>query len=469
MKAKRRDFLKKLGLLTGGAMIFPRFPLPDSFASASARDSLPKGSFIIKNAEIITMDEKIETLQNASISVSNGEIKEIGKQVSAIEGAEIIDGSKAVVMPGLIDCHWHLWTSLMRSMAGDKKEKGYFPMTAAFSRVFTSKEMKLAVRYATAEAINAGITTISDFNHNAQTPDFVLASCNALAEAGMRAEVQYGGYRDQKKQEPTPFQGIKEVLSEIDKNDKYKLIRLGLGSRGVNYKPLTEDWRKARELEMRITIHASSNAKQLGQIGRLQEMNLLGPDVNIIHANFITDPEIEAVKAAGSSVTMTPYSEMRIGYGFPPVKKLHTAHINTSLGVDSTALTGSADLFEIMKLVLNLANAEAESEFFLPHHEVLKMATINAAKTLGIDKITGSLKPGKRADLIMLRKDDLNFSSGIKTKNLIVEAGAPKNVELVCVDGVFLKKEGQLTRLNAAEIIEEAAEATKRLAREADY
>jgi 5-methylthioadenosine/S-adenosylhomocysteine deaminase len=120
----------------------------------------------------------------------------------------------------------------------------------------------------------------------------------------------------------------------------------------------------------------------------------------------------------------------------------------------------------MMKVIQNLANAVAEDEFYLNSHQVLEMATINGARTLGIDNLTGSLSPGKRADLIMLKRNDLNFSTGNREKNLVVEASQPQNVALVAVDGKILKENGNLSGLNVRNIVNDAEEAFERIHRE---
>lgn len=464
MKFPRREFLKKTGLVTAAGFIPHYLPAWQEMKEMEGINA--EGSYLIRNGEIISMDEQTGDLAKGSILVVDGKITEIAETLAAPEGVEIVDATGAVIMPGLIDCHWHLWTSLMRSMSGTKEDEGYFPMTRRYSRYFTPADMETATMYAAAEAISSGITTLTDYNHNARSPEFVLAGCKALAHSGIRARVEYNGYRNKPSEEPTDFEGIKKVLSEIQQRESWNLLSLGLGSRGAGYEHLEKDWEQARELGLRIAIHASSNKEQIGQIRKLQERGLLGSDVNIIHGNAIQPDEIDAVAKAGASITMTPFTEMRIGYGLPVPNKLRDAGINTSIGVDSTALSGNADLFAVMKLLQNLSNAKAEDEFHIQPQDLLKMATINGARTLGIDHFTGSLAPGKRADLIMLKKNDLNFSSGTRTKNLLVEATQPQNVDMVMVDGKILKQNGRLTTIDSEDIILKAEAAFRRLYKE---
>ena len=454
MNYKRRDFLKKTGVLSAAGFLSGPFLLSGNPSSLHG-DLLPfSGSFMIRNATIITMDEDLGDLEEASILVKEGRITGINKNISPAADVEVIDAQGNIVMPGLIDCHWHLWTSLLRSMSGDVQEEGYFSMTERYSGKYTEEDMYIAALYAATEALHSGITTVSDFNHNARSPEFVLASCRALADVGMRAQVLYGPYRNQSDSEPTHFYGIREVSNILKNEGTFKNISLGLGSRGPGYRNLESDWEEARSLGLKITIHAGQ--KEEGEIKKLANLDLLGRDVNIIHANAITPSAIEAVVRCGTSITMTPWSEMRIGFGFPPVNRLFDAKVNMALGVDSTALTGNADLFSNMKLIQNVANANAKSEFYMKPHDLIKMVTVDAARSLGLEKITGTLTPGKRADMIMLNRNDLSFSSGNRPKHLIVEATQPENVDLVVVEGRILKRNGRLIQTNVEEVITRA-------------
>lgn len=461
MALQRREFLKRTGMAAAAGFI------PGALFGALHPGKRQAGtrtkSFVIKDAYILSMDENIGDISRGSIMVENGEITDVGEEFPLPAGIEVIDGKDHIVMPGLIDCHWHLWTSLLKSMAGNTSRNGYFPLTTRYSRLYTPADMELASRYAGAEAIFAGVTTVADYNHNAQNPDYVLADCNALADLGLRAQVLYGTYRDMEQSDPTPFEGIKQVLEELRTNRKFDMISLGLGSRGPEYSRLQSDWERARDLGMRISIHAAQTPDKQGQIQKLADLGLLGSDVNVIHANYISSNEIREMAGAGCTVTMTPYTEMRIGFGTPKVNGLHKGGVNLALGVDSTALTGSADLFENMKLIQNLSNAKARNEFFMPPYEVLKMATINGARTLGIDRITGSISPGKRADLIMLNRNDVNLAVGRQVRHLVVEAAQPHNVSLVAIDGNIVKKSGKLVQVEMQDLIEESREALERM------
>lgn len=453
MAKDRREFLKNSGVLGLSGLISP-FSV---FSEDHDFLNFQQNSYLIKNTEILSMDDSVGDFLGM-VLVENGKISEVSKNIEIPQGIEIIDAEGGILIPGLIDCHWHLWTSLLRSMSGNSQQEGYFKMTARYSEFYSPEDMKLAAKYAIAEAIDSGITCISDYNHNARSWKYVKASFDAMAEMGLRGHVSYGTYRNMKESDSTDFRGIKTLKELIESDSKYNDIKLGLGSRYANYQDIIFDWKRARDLGLRITIHASSNESQKGQIASLYNKNLLAEDVNIIHGNAITPREIEFVEKTDASITMTPYSEMRIGYGLPKINQLNESQINCCVGIDTTALTGNAHLLDTLKLLQNLANANAKNEFYINPKKLLKMATIQGAKNLGIDNETGSITPGKSADLVLLKKDDLNFSTGNKAYHLVIEAALPSNINMVMAKGKVLKYKGKLTGINSDELIKKAKE-----------
>jgi len=454
MEKDRREFLKKSGLLGLGGLINP-FSV---FSEENHSLNLQQNSYLIKNAQILSMDNAVGDFSSGMVLVDNGKISEVSENIDVPQGIEVIDAQGGILIPGLIDCHWHLWTSLLRSMSGDSPKEGYFKMTARYSKLYSPEDMKLAAKYAIAEAIHSGITCVSDYNHNARRWEYVKASFDVMAEMNIRGHVSYGTYRDMQESDATDFKGMEILKKLVESDSKYSGISLGLGSRYANYKDIKSDWERARDLDLRITIHASSNENQKGQIASLYEKNLLARDVNIIHGNAITPGEIKLVEETGASITMTPYSEMRIGYGLPKINELNESQVNCCVGIDTTALTGNAHLVDTLKLLQNLANANAKNEFYIHPKELLKMATINGAKNLGIENETGSITPGKSADLVLLKKDDLNFSTGNKPYHLLIEAALPGNIDMVMAKGKILKYKGKLTGINSAELIKKAKE-----------
>ena len=158
----------------------------------------------------------------------------------------------------------------------------------------------------------------------------------------------------------------------------------------------------ARKLGLPISTHVASSETTKGQVEAHAKEGLLGKDVQIIHALSVTPAEIEMVAKSGTQVSVSPGSELRIGYGFTKTSEYLDAGVPLGISIDNTALAGDANLFGVLKLVRNIENAKKHDEFAMTARRVLELGTIDGAKTLGLGDRIGSLKPGKRADIVKI-------------------------------------------------------------------
>ena len=163
--------------------------------------------------------------------------------------------------------------------------------------------------------------------------------------------------------------------------------------------------------------------------------------------------------AAGAVASISPFSELLIGYGMPRTAQFLAAGIPVGLSVDTTVLTGNADMFAIMKIIQGIANGEAGDEFALTPRRVLELATIEGARSLGLAGQTGSLTPGKRADLILVDTAAPNLAVMTDPAHMLVTAAQPANVDTVIVDGRVLKRSGVLTAIEPAQVSADARQA----------
>jgi 5-methylthioadenosine/S-adenosylhomocysteine deaminase len=410
----------------------------------------PQGHYLIKNAYVLTMDAKLGDLQQGDVLVQNGEIKQVGQNLRAA-GAEVLAGEDMIVMPGLVETHWHLWSSLLRSMAGDTEDRGYFSITRTVGPHYTPESMYAASRLAIAEAISSGITTLHDWSHNARSPEFAQASLQALSESGIRGRYSLGV--------PAGKGGVIDLqLLERLKSDWAELasdtLHLGLACPGINNRKEQgiKELNRARQLDIPISVHASA----AGVIAGLMRENQLSKGMQLIHCKDATLSEIQGIAKAGAVVSLSPFSELRIGYGIPPIKELLDTGVTLGISADTTTLTGNADLFAALKLLLNLANALNRDEFALSARRTLEIGTREGARSLGLAEQTGSLRPGKRADLIMLSTNALNMGYVTAPHQLVVEAAQPANVHTVMIDGRIVKRNYRLTHLNKDKIMADA-------------
>jgi cytosine/adenosine deaminase-related metal-dependent hydrolase len=191
--------------------------------------------------------------------------------------------------------------------------------------------------------------------------------------------------------------------------------------------------------------------------------------MQVIHAVWCTPEEIRALADNGVNVSVSPYSELRIGFGLPIVGKLVAAGVTVGLSVDTTTLSGNADMFAIMKAIQNIENGRAKNEFELTARRVLQLATIDGARSMGIGDRVGSLTPGKRADVIMVDTRAVNLAVLTEPAHLLVEAAQPANVDTVMIDGRIVKRGGRLTSLDVGEIVDAAARASTAVRRRSGW
>jgi cytosine/adenosine deaminase-related metal-dependent hydrolase len=379
-----------------------------------------------------------------------------------------------------------MWNSLLRSMAGDEQSVGYFPTSAGLGRFFNPHDMYTGTMLAAAEALYSGITTVHDWCHNPRTPEHADENLRALAASGIRARFSYGPARGIPVSQSLNVDDVRRLQRGWKSYSNGGLLTLGMAWRGVQYAVTGSDGKMAfqpiprevyrleydtaRDLGIPLSAHVNIGHKvDVGHVTALNKLGLLYPDLQLIHMISTTPEEVDMVAKAGASVSFSPYTEMRTGFGFPNAKPFLDAGIRVGLSVDTTTLSGNANMFEIMKGMHNIANGLALSEFAVSARRILELGTIDGARSMGMDKEIGSLKPGKRADLIMLNTREINLGMFTEPAQMVVGAAQPQNVSLVVVDGRILKEAGRMTGLDLAQVTAEARSENAALRKRANW
>jgi 5-methylthioadenosine/S-adenosylhomocysteine deaminase len=453
--------LRRRDLLTGAlamSALGGLAPLRPALSQARGARVAQPTDFVIRNAYVLTMDASLGDLPGADVHVRNGAIAAVGRAIAA-PGAERIDGTGMIVLPGLIETHWHLWTTLLRSLSGDKQEHGYFPTSRTVGTFYGPDDMYAAARLAAAEAVHSGITFVHDWCHNVRSPEFAQADLRALREAGIRARFSYGSPTGASNDATIDLDDLKRLREGWADYSNGGLLTLGLAWRGTASQATLRDYSVARDLGLPISVHANNFKSSAGGIAAIARQNLLGPFVQVIHAIWCSPEEMKALADSGATISVSPYTELRIGFGMPLAAEFVAAGIPVGLSVDTPALSGNADMFAIMKAIQNIENGRALDEFKLSARRVLELATIGGARSMGLDEEIGSLTPGKRADLIMVNTRALNLGVFSEPAHMLVEAAQPANVDTVVVDGKILKRGGELVNVVATEVIDAAGAA----------
>ncbi len=457
----RRQFVKTAGAFAAASAI-----ARPAFSAQAKKTTTPlpaRGEFLIRDAYVMTMDPQLGDIAGGDVHVKNGAIVEVGKAIKA-PGAMVLDGHHTIVLPGLVETHWHMWNTLLRSFAGEKPDQGYFPTAATMGAVMTAEDNYHGVRLAACEAIDSGMTTVHNYCHNLRSKDHAVADVRGLQEAGLRARWSYGWPQGLPDTQLCDLAGLEEMHRNWASYSNDGLISLGFAWRGMYRAGLLprEVYRKeietARKLGIPISSHiGSAEIAARGQITAHAKEGLLGKDLQIIHALSATPAEIEMIKKSGAVMSVSPDTELRIGYGFTQVSEFLDAGIPLGVSIDSTALAGDANLFDSLKMIRYIENARAHSEVKMTARRVLELGTIDGARSLGIEDRVGSLKPGKRADIIMISTQHPNMGVFTDPSHLVVEATQASNVDTVVVDGRILKRGGKLTAMPVDQVLADAS------------
>lgn len=430
---------------------------------------------LIRSACVVTMDDNLGVLRDADVLIDGKFIVAVGRRLSA-DDAQVIDGTDRIVMPGLIDTHRHCYHAMLRGCgANDDYQTFWQRVSQGYGAAFLPEDTYISIRFGLAEAIESGVTTVHAWEQNMESPAHADAAVRALLDSGMRGRFSYGPASN-----PASPHSIMNPVDTIDLMDTLRLrdevftmrrdgghfhpdgmLDLGIACRHVRLTK-TDIWREefafARDYGLPITLHVTG-----GAISILREYQALGPDVLAVHAHHASDDEIRYLAESGTPVSCSITSLLRSGTGRSPMVAMMRAGVRLCLSLDSSAISDSGDMFAQMRIGVLVERGLYEDQRVYSPEQALRHATINGATALGLGDVTGSLTPGKRADLIVLRTTDLNMGVMIDPMTHIVFSAQPRNVETVFIDGVCKKRDGALVGVDVPELVRSVRRAVTEL------
>jgi 5-methylthioadenosine/S-adenosylhomocysteine deaminase len=371
---------------------------------------VPSCDLLLTNATVITMDEPFTVHASGGVAVTGDSIVAVGRDALACTASETIDVRGRVVMPGLVNAHTHAAMTLLRGLADDLRlDVWLMGYMMPVEREFVSADfVRLGTRLACAEMIRSGITCFADMYY------FEEAAAEATAEAGMRAVCGQTVLRFPAPDAASYEDGLARARDFIARWRAHPLV-VPSPAPHAPYTCTAEILRECAELaaefgvplhthlsETLLEVEESRRAHGMPVIPWVRKQGLFGAKVLAAHCVHVDEGEMRALKNAGAGVAHNPTSNLKLAAGVAPVAKMLELGLPVGIGTDGAASNNDLDMFEETRLAALLAKGTGGDPTALPARQAIAMATRLGAAALHLDRLTGSLEPGKRADLIVV-------------------------------------------------------------------
>lgn len=439
------------------------------------------------HVHVLTMDGEDRTYPDGGILYTeDGTISAVGESgairaQAEAEGARLQDGGGKILLPGLVNTHTHLYQELTKGRGSDLSLEEWFPKAMApVGAALRPRHMEAGVDLGILEALRSGVTTVADYMQHQPVPGLGIAELERAKALGIR--MVYGrGYRDIGRPEVVEnaesiFADVDDLRARYETGDGMMTLWLApAASWGLSDSLMRQTRAYAGKTGTPIMMHlfetGSDNTGSRERFGTdaidwFEEAGLLGPDLLAVHSVALGEKELDAYRRHGVRVSYNPVSNMYLASGVAPVRRLLDLGLTVGLGTDGAGSNNSNDMLETMKAGALLQKAFSRDPRSLTAYETLRMATIEGAKALGLDKLVGSLEAGKRADLVLY-----DPMASVKTcpvcgsaEAALVYTGDCRGVDTVVVNGRVLLSGGKFTQADEEAILARAQEMAQDLA-----
>ncbi|MGK3940137.1 amidohydrolase family protein [Streptomyces caeruleatus] len=413
---------------------------------------------LFTGATIVTMDPDLGVIDRGDLLVEGDTITAVGPDLSVGDVA-VVDATGTILSPGFVDTHRHAWEAQLRRIMPDVDDLGGYVMStlAGYATVYRPEDMYIGTRLAALTAIDSGITTMLDFSHNSRTSEHSDAAIEALRDTGIRGVHASMGphFGAWDRQWPSDLTRVKHRYFSSD--DQLLTLRLAtlatdeIAGPALAYGPQLA--RVAEDLDIGVSVDAVFGASSSEAVLRWAKDGVLGPEVTLIHATGLTPEAWKAMGETGTTVALAPTSDAQIGLetAIPAVDEALSVGIRPGLSIDVEVALAS-DMFTQMRALHAIQRMRAVNAAYgtdrQPHRittrDVLDFATLQGARTNGLAAVTGSLTPGKKADLLVIQAEDLNNMPLNDPIGTVVLGSDARNISAVLINGEPRKWNGHV-------------------------
>ncbi len=426
---------------------------------------------LIKNGIILTVNSKNEVISDGGIAIEANKIIDIGSmnKLQNYSSDKEIDAEGMVIMPGLINTHTHLAMTLFRGVADDVPGINWLPIIWSIEKNITAEHCYVGALLGCLEMITTGTTTFADQYWHM---DRVVTAVN---EAGMRASLAQGILELN-----DPAKGERELTESVAFAKKYDnssngrvVCKLGPHSIYSCSPDLLQKTREAADdIDVGLHIHVAEapNEPKMAKekhgetsIDHLHNLGILKGDVLAAHCVFVNKDDMKIMKKTNTTVAHCPSAMMKYGNEIAPIPELLETNIKVGIGTDGCGSNNNLDMIEEMRTAAFLHKQNKREGTVLPAQQIIRMATILGAKSIGLENEIGSLEVGKKADIIMLDFKKPHLTPFHNCPSHIVYSAFGSDVDTVIIDGNVVMKNRQITTLNETKILKNAQEAFEEL------
>ena len=423
---------------------------------------------LISNVTVVTMNEKMDVLFGAYLAITGGKIAYIGKTAPDAQPKTIIDGTGMVAIPGLINCHTHLSTAVLRNFVDDAEKREALEQLLSRQDKLDTRSAKAAAQLAIAECLRFGVTSVSDLYY------FPEATAQAVKDSGIKANLALSAYRFIDQNEDFDFETdeqCKELVRLVDTWHGFDGGRIKID--GGIYAEYTSNFRLwegiaafAAEKDLGLQLHLSETTQEvedcedrtgLTPAELLSCHKLFSVPVTAATCACLTENERAILAKHKATAVATPIASAKQGLPFTPIAESVKAGVNVALGTGGAAECGNLDMFEVMRLACLLARQEAGKASALPAIAPLMMATVCGAKAQGREDC-GMLKEGMDADIALV---DFSAPHLMPCHNVpagLVFSAKGGDVAMTMVRGKILYQNGRFPTIDLNAVVAEIME-----------